>query len=158
MSRSALPASLLAETVEGLFDVNVMLPPALRALCSLVANATHVQHPVVVAHMLAVGQALSGRHFVSNRAVTAMVLCTLCTQACDGLQVLICSRMPTGAFSSLASIESAMVHTTQLCSPAAMLAELLLRTTRGFMLLGKQTFDDVGLYCCFPRISALMAL
>jgi hypothetical protein len=82
MSRAVLPASLLAETVEGLFDVDTMLPPALRTLCRLVANATHVQPPVVLAHLLAAGQALSGRHFVSNEAFSAMVLCALHVQIC----------------------------------------------------------------------------
>ena len=71
-------APLLAETVAGLFEGNIMLPPVLRVLCTLIANVTHTELQVVVAHILPIGQALSGAHFVSNATYSAMV-CKRCS-------------------------------------------------------------------------------
>lgn len=66
-------APLLAETVAGLFESEVMLPPVLRVLCTLLANVVHVELPLVVAHILPVAQALTGAHYVSNATYPAMV-------------------------------------------------------------------------------------
>ena len=73
-------APVLAETVEGLFEGDIMLPPVLRVLCTLIANITHTELQLVVAHILPIAQALSGAHFVSNATYSAMVCkhCSVC--------------------------------------------------------------------------------